>query len=803
MQARSLTPIPQLAVGFAAIALAALAGACSGSTTTVTSPSTVPRCGVTLETTNSTLPAAGGNGQIAVTAARECPWTATAEAGWLSFVGQASGQGNGAIEFRAAPNPDPVTRRARIALNDQGADITQSAAECTFTLRESSASFPRAGGSGTVAVVPSSQLCTWSASADAEWITFTPPVSGTGSATVRFNVASTTEPPRTGTITIAGQRFSVMQSEGCGYTIAPASQSFGAAGGTGTITMSTSAGCPWTAGSNVNWITISQGSTGSGPGAITFVVSTSDGPSRTGTVVAGGQTFTVTQTAGCTFQVSPLAHTVPPAGGTGTVSVAAAAGCAWTATSDAPWLTISGGAAGSGSGVVTFTAAATNGPARTGTLTVADHRVTVTQSQGCTYTIDPSSQNVGAGGGTGTVTVTAAAGCSWTAASAADWVTITDGRTGSGNGTVRFSVAATSGPSRTATLTIAGHSFTVNQGQGCTFSLSPESANVPAAGATRSFEVRTAAGCGWTAASNAQWIAIPQGASGNGTGTVNLSVAANNGPARSGTVTAGGQTFTVNQDGSCVFGITPQQQAVDAAGGPVSVAVAGPAGCTWTASSNAQWIAITSGASGNGPGTVQLSVAANPEAARTGTATIAGQTFTVNQGSGCSFTVAPDTIAAPAAGGPAMLSVTTANNCSWTASTTGTPWVSIVRGATGTGPGSVDLAIEPNASNERAGSVLVAGRTIVVRQASGCVFTLDAQAVTVPASGGPRTISVTTTPGCSWSATSQVPWIVVAGMFPVNGPGVVQFTVEPNGTGTQRVGTILVAGQTFTVTQTM
>jgi hypothetical protein len=258
----------------------------------------------------------------------------------------------------------------------------------------------------------------------------------------------------------------------------------------------------------------------------------------------------------------------------------------------------------------------------------------------------------------------------------------------------------------------------------------------------------------------------------------------------------------VNQDGNCAFAITPQQQAVDAAGGPVSVAVGGPAGCTWTASSNTQWIAITSGASGNGPGTVQLSVAANTEAARQGTVVIAGQTFTVNQGSGCSFTVAPDPIAAAAAGGPATLSVTTANNCTWTASTS-TPWVSIVRGATGNGPGSVDLAIEPNASAERAGSVLVAGRTIAVRQASGCVFTLDAQSATLPPSGGSQTITVTTTPGCSWSASSQAPWIVVAGMFPVTGPGVVQFTVDPNGTGTQRVGTILIAGQTFTVTQTM
>ncbi len=56
-------------------------------------------------------------------------------------------------------------------------------------------------------------------------------------------------------------------------------------------------------------------------------------------------------------------------------------------------------------------------------------------------------------------------------------------------------------------------------------------------------------------------------------------------------------------------------------------------GCTWTATSNATWITITAGASGNGNGTVNFSVASTSSTtSRTGTATIAGQTFTVTQG---------------------------------------------------------------------------------------------------------------------------------------------------------------------------
>jgi hypothetical protein len=61
------------------------------------------------------------------------------------------------------------------------------------------------------------------------------------------------------------------------------------------------------------------------------------------------------------------------------------------------------------------------------------------------------------------------------------------------------------------------------------------------------------------------------------------------------------------------------------------VAVTTQATCAWTAVSNATWITVTSGAAGTGNGTVGFSAAANTGAARTGTLTIAGQTFTVTQ----------------------------------------------------------------------------------------------------------------------------------------------------------------------------
>ena len=82
----------------------------------------------------------------------------------------------------------------------------------------------------------------------------------------------------------------------------------------------------------------------------------------------------------------------------------------------------------------------------------------------CTYSISPTSASYAAGGGTGSVSVTAGAGCNWTAVSNATFITITGGASGTGNGTVAYSVAANAGTtSRTGTLTIAGVTFTVTQ----------------------------------------------------------------------------------------------------------------------------------------------------------------------------------------------------------------------------------------------------------------------------------------------------------------------------------------------------
>ena len=98
-------------------------------------------------------------------------------------------------------------------------------------------------------------------------------------------------------------------------------------------------------------------------------------------------------------------------------------------------------------------------------------------------------------------------------------------------------------------------------------------------------------------------------------------------------IASSGAGAAESMDGiSCTYSISPTSQSFGDIGGSGNVSVTSPDDCNWTATSDDDWITVTSGDSGNGSGTVVYSVAANPDASsRTGTITIAGETFTVTQ----------------------------------------------------------------------------------------------------------------------------------------------------------------------------
>jgi hypothetical protein len=416
-------------------------------------------------------------------------------------------------------------------------------------------------------------------------------------------------------------------------------------------------------------------------------------------------------------------------------------------------------------------------------------------------------------GGTGRVTVSTERECTWTATSEADWVAITSPREGQGQATLEYSVATNPNAStRRAGITISGSRVEVAQQPApCVYSLDRPGDQVAAGGGALFVQVGVISGCQWTATSNVPWIAVGAGASGSGAGAVRLDVSQNNGPARNGTVTIAGQTFTVTQqaagaDTGCVVSAVPAAHAVESSGGQVMTVVTAPATCSWSAISSAAWITVVSGQNGVGNGTVVMSVAANTGPPRSGTVTIGGQIVAINQAgptAGCSYAVAPTSHSVAAGGGQVSSSVTTAAACSWQAQSM-VGWITIAAGASGTGSGTVVMNIAPNDGAARNGIVTIAGQTVTVSQAAAgpsCSYAIDPVSQSFGPEGGDGQVTVQTTQGCGWTAGSGAGWISIVSGASGTGTGQVRYQVAGNSSPDPREGVVNVAGQIHAVLQ--
>jgi len=270
----------------------------------------------------------------------------------------------------------------------------------------------------------------------------------------------------------------------------------------------------------------------------------------------------------------------------------------------------------------------------------------------CTYSLSSNLALAGAAQSTNTVQVIAPAGCPWSSfTTPAGFVNVTSGANGSGNGTVTYSVQPLffGMPERTAVITIAGQPFAINQVNGCEYGFTPASTAVGTGPTVSTISVGAFGGCIWNAASNVPWLTASGAGPGNGTINYNVSPnLANTG--RSGQITAGGQVFNVVQAGNapCTYSLQQTTQSFTPSGGNATVTVQTPAGCSWTATSNVGWLAITAPPPGSGAGTVGFSAASNPSAtARTGSLTIAGLTYAVTQSGTSGGIVCSPNVASP------------------------------------------------------------------------------------------------------------------------------------------------------------
>jgi all-beta uncharacterized protein len=286
------------------------------------------------------------------------------------------------------------------------------------------------------------------------------------------------------------------------------------------------------------------------------------------------------------------------------------------------------------------------------------------------------------------IPVTASTGCSWTAASQASFITVTDGATGTASAPVTLHVAANDGGQRQGQLVVAAIAITITQQPlPCAFALSGDTdRSFGPAGGTGSITITVTQGvnCGWSATTSAAFVRITSAASGTGSGVVTFAVDANTGAPRTATLTVAGQAVTVTQQAAgtlpgCLFSVVPTQVSVGFAGGNTTLVVTdegGPA-CAWDVTSNAPFLTI--GAITHTSETrseVVVTAAANTAAARSGTVTISNArlsaTVTFSQadgiaGTACAFSVSPTTVSVAAAGGTVTVVVVDDGGpaCSW------------------------------------------------------------------------------------------------------------------------------------------
>jgi len=517
----------------------------------------------------------------------------------------------------------------------------------------------------------------------------------------------------------------------CQVELAASPATLDASGGTGQIAIRVNRECTWDARSESAWITLAASTSGQGEANLGYsAAANSQVTTRRGSVVVNDSRIDIAQAgAPCRFELSAASSSIAATGGALSVTVSAPATCVWTAVSQVDWLRIESAREGIGQGTVTLAVSANPGVTRQGTVVIAEQSYTVSQAAaapaGCQLTVTPPAESFATSGGEGTLQVSASgANCTWSAMSNAAWISII-AEGGSGNGAVRYAVAANGGAARTGTISVAGAAVTVTQEGtatvGCEFTVSPGAATFAANGGDGTVQVTASGGsCAWTAVSNVPWISVTS-SGGGGSGNLRYTVAANSGAARTGTLTVAGTTVTVTQPANpaCQFTVSPQSDTFPTAGGDGAVRIDASAGsCAWTAASAVPWIAVAS-ASGSGGANLRYTVAANTGAARTGTLTVAGTTVTVTQAAApvCQLTVSPLSASFPTAGGDGTLRIdASAGNCAWTAASS-VPWITL---ATGSGSGGANLpyTVAANTGAARTGTLTVAGASVTVSQAA-------------------------------------------------------------------------------------
>jgi hypothetical protein len=284
--------------------------------------------------------------------------------------------------------------------------VTQGVVDASIAPQ--TAALPAAGGNISTELTIA-QNVNWTATTTTPWLSITSPENGAGSMTVQvLATANPTVYERAGTVTVGGQAFTVTQA-GLSAEVSYEETVFSTDGGSGWVDVSPEGNAQWQAVSDVPWLTVALGASGTGAGSVFIVVDpyTNTSQSRTGSVTIAGKTVYFTQ-RGYTLSINPQVAQVGSNAGAGEFGVAAPISAVWEAIVTQPWITLVGGNTGLGNGKVRYSLAAnTTGQTRTGRIIVSGKDYTITQLASLLVTTQAGTGGMVSGGGAFDVNATA------------------------------------------------------------------------------------------------------------------------------------------------------------------------------------------------------------------------------------------------------------------------------------------------------------------------------------------------------------------------------------------------------------
>ena len=338
-----VTRMPRTSRSVIGVAVVVLVLGCSDTRIAEISGPSIQRCQTALSGLAASVAPSGARLDATVSTARECQWTAASEAPWMQ-VAPSAGQGEAALTVVVAENATAIARSAAIVLNESRVMVAQQAAVCRFQLAAQSARIAAEGGRLRVEV---STLvgCGWIASTDVSWIK----VGGsqaTGSGTVELMVEENTGPERMGTATLAGLPFRLEQAEARSPAPTPAPPS-----------------------------------PSPSPTPPPAPAPPSPTPPPLPSPTPAPPAPPPTSPPACAFAIDPERGVIDADGSNGSVRVITDSRCEWTATTSANWLTLAA-TRGTGEALIRYTVDRNTGPARAGTITIANQTYRVEQEGG-------------------------------------------------------------------------------------------------------------------------------------------------------------------------------------------------------------------------------------------------------------------------------------------------------------------------------------------------------------------------------------------------------------------------------------